>query len=186
MDSYEIYRQANTLVRRYGTRDPEQIIKELGIVILCDDNFKNLLGMYTYRWKHRIIIYSSKIESYLKKMVLAHELGHDRRHRDIAKAGQPLKEFSLFRMTDITEYEANAFASHILLDNDEVYSLAREGYDCPSIAQMMGSDINLMLIKLQEMNKLGYNLRVSMDADPRFFRKIKGSNLSEYTPRRAE
>ena len=87
MDSYEIYRQANTLVRRYGTRDPEQIIKELGIVILCDDNFKNLLGMYTYRWKHRIIIYSSKIESYLKKMVLAHELGHDQRHRDIDRVG---------------------------------------------------------------------------------------------------
>ena len=173
MDSYGIYKQANDLVRQCGTHDPEQITKELGIMVLYEDNLDDLLGMYTYRWKHRIMILNPRLEAYLKRMVIAHELGHDQRHRDIAKAGQPLKEFSLFRMTDITEYEANAFASHILLDNEEVYSLAKEGYDCPSIAQMMGTDINLMLIKLQEMNKLGYDFRIGMDADPRFFRKIK-------------
>ncbi len=53
-----------------------------------------------------------RIDGQLKEMVVAHELGHDQRHRDIAKAGQPLKEFSLFRMKDTTEYEANAFASY--------------------------------------------------------------------------
>ena len=89
-------------------------------------------------------------------------------------------------MKEVTEYETDAFAAHILLDNDEVYSLAREGYDCVNIAKQMGADINLMLIKLQEMNKMGYDFRISMDADPRFFRKIKGSQLSrvsEYASR---
>lgn len=66
-----------------------------------------------------------------------------------------LKNFSLFNMKDNTEYEANAFASHILLDNDEVYSLARQGCDVVQISQTLGSHINLMLIKLLEMNKLG-------------------------------
>lgn len=69
-----------------------------------------------------------RIDERLKEMVIAHELGHDQRHRDIAKAGQHLKEFSLFRMKNTTEYEANAFAAHILLPNDEVYLLTREGY----------------------------------------------------------
>ena len=64
-------------------------------------------------------------------------------------------------MKDNTEYEANAFASHILLDNDEVYSLAKEGYDVFTLSQMIGSDVNLLLIKMQEMNKLGYDFTVS-------------------------
>lgn len=75
-------------------------------------------------------------------------------------------------MKDTTEYEANAFASHILLDNDEVYSLSRQGYDVVEIARMMKADINLMLIKLQEMNKIGYDFRIPMDPDSRFFRKV--------------
>ena len=75
-------------------------------------------------------------------------------------------------MKDTTEYEANAFASHILLDDEEVYSLARQGYDVVQIAQMMGSNINLMLIKMQEMNKLNYDLRIPYDPDSKFFRKI--------------
>ena len=79
---------------------------------------------------------------------MAHELGHDQRHRNLAKAGQPLKEFSLFQMKDTTEYEANAFSAHLLPDDDLVYSLAKEGYDCPAIAAQMKSEINIMLIKL--------------------------------------
>lgn len=78
----------------------------------------------------------------------------------------------LFKIKDNTEYEANAFGSHILLDNDEIYRYAREGYDVVQIAQIMNSDINLMLIKMQEMNKLGYDFWLPTNPDSRFFRKI--------------
>lgn len=55
----------------------------------------------------------------------------------------------------------------------EVYNLARQGYDVVQIAQMMYSNINLMLIKMQEMNKLDYDLRIPYDPDSRFFRKMR-------------
>ncbi len=32
-------------------------------------------------------------------------------------------------MKSTTEYEANIFGSHLLIDNDEVLALARYGYD---------------------------------------------------------
>lgn len=70
-----------------------------------------------------------------------------------------------------TEYEANAFAAHLLLENDEVYALAREGYDVVKIAKTINSDINLMLIKPQEINKLGYDFNISYAPDSRFSRK---------------
>lgn len=174
MESYEIFKQAENLVRQSGTRNAEQIANDLGIRIYYEESFDDLLGMYTFRWNHRLIFLNPRIDGQLKKMVIAHELGHDQRHRDIAKAGQALKEFSLFSMKDTTEYEANAFAAHLLLENDEVYSLAKQGIDVVQIAQCMGVDINLMLIKLQEMNNIGYDFKVPMEHDSRFFRKIKG------------
>lgn len=177
MDSYKIFKQANDLVRQCRTRNVEYIIEDLGIQIYYENSFSDLLGMYTFRWNHRMIFVNARINGYLKQMVLAHELGHDQCHRDIAKAGTPLKEFNLLSMKDTTEYEANAFASHILLENDEVYTLAKQGYDVVSIAQMLGANINLMLIKLQEMNRLEYEFKIPMQGDPYFFKKIKGNSL---------
>lgn len=177
MESYAFFKQADNLVRQCGTRKAEQIASDLGIWIYYEDSFDDLLGMYTFRWNHRLMFLNPKIDGRLKEMVIAHELGHDQRHRDIAKAGQPLKEFSLFRMKDTTEYEANVFAAHILLANDDVYSLAKEGYDVFAMSQLLGTDVNLMLIKMQEMNKLGYDFTVPIDHDSRFFRKIKGSQF---------
>lgn len=176
MESYKIFKQADNLVRQSGTRNAEKIAKDLGIWIYYEDTFDDLLGMYTFRWNHRLMFLNPKIDGRLKNMVIAHELGHDQRHRDIAKAGQPLKEFSLFSMKDTTEYEANVFAAHLLLENDEVYSLSRQGLDVVHMAQNMGVDINLMLIKLQEMNHLGYDFNIPLQHDSRFFRNLKGDN----------
>lgn len=174
MDSYGIYKKANDLVKQCGTRDPQKIASELGIWTYDADDFRDLLGMYTFRWNHRLVFLNSRLDHYTRKMVLAHEIGHDQQHRDLAKAtDNGLREFVLFNMQDSTEYEANAFASHILLEDDEVYSLARQGYDVVQIAKMMYSNINLMLIKMQEMSKLDYELRIPYDPDSRFFRKMR-------------
>lgn len=178
MDSIAIYRQAENLVQRCGTRNALQIADDIGVWVYYEASFGDLLGMYTVRWNHRLMFLNPKMDDYLLQMVAAHELGHDARHRDLAKA-EGMKEFVLFRMKDNTEYEANAFASHILLDNDEVYSMARQGYDVVQIARALGSDINLMLIKMQEMNKLGYNFHVPFEPDSRFFRRIKGTDLED-------
>ena len=174
MDSYGIYKKANDLEKQCGTRDPQKIASELGIWIYDADDFQDLLGMYTFRWNHRLVFLNSRLDHYTRKMVLAPEIGPDQEHRDLAKAtDNGLREFVLFNMQDSTEYEANAFASHILLEDDEVYSLARQGYDVVQIAKMMYSNINLMLIKMQEMSKLDYDLRIPYDPDSRFFRKMR-------------
>ena len=40
--------------------------------------------------------------------------------RDLAKGNEPLPEFVLFDMRTKHEYEANAFASHLIIDDDEL------------------------------------------------------------------
>lgn len=115
---------------------------------------------------------NDRMDEYLTQMVAGHELGHDVFHRDLAK-GEGLREFELFRMTSTTEYEANAFCAHILIDSNECFEYARNGYDVVTIAKLMNSEINLMLIKLQEMIRLGYDLRLPMEPRSDFFKSIR-------------
>ena len=84
-----------------------------------------------------------------------------------------MRGIELFRMQSSTQYEANAFAVHLLIDTGECLEYARNGYDVVQIAKAMNSEINLMLIKLQEMSRLGYNIRVPFEPKSDFFKNIK-------------
>ena len=169
IDSHRIYNAAAKLVRQCETRNPKRIAADLGVKVIYRHDFAELLGMYTYRWRHRFIFLNGRLDEYMEQMVIAHELGHDAFHRKLA--GDGLKEFILFSMKDDTEYTANAFAAHVLLPDDDVLECARAGDDVVQIAQKLGSDINLLLIKLQELNKLGCNLNVPWAPDSKFFQK---------------
>ena len=156
IDSFYIYSKATEMVKQTGTRNPMKIASEIGVMLRYSDELDKLLGLYTYRWKHRIILLNDKMEEIMARMVCAHELGHDALHRDIAK-GDGLKEFVLFNMKDTTEYEANAFAAHLIIDDDDIYSMSKDKYDVVQMAKMLNVNINLVLIILQELNKLGYD-----------------------------
>ena len=53
INAESIHDKASEVVRQCGTRDTLRIAKELGIRVYYNDNFEDLLGMYTYKWKHR-------------------------------------------------------------------------------------------------------------------------------------
>lgn len=172
IDSVGIYKKANSLVQMHGTRNTIKLAQASGVEVIQVDYFNDLLGMYVYRWKHRAMFLSDRMDEYLMQMVAGHELGHDAYHRELAK-GEGMKEFELFRMQSSTEYEANAFAAHLLIDTDDCLDYVRNGYDVVQIAKAMNSEINLMLIKLQELNRLGYHLRIPFEPRSDFFKNIK-------------
>ena len=169
INSFKIYKKATKLVQKFGTNDALEIADALGIKLYYE-NFENMLGMYSYRWKHRFIFLNNNLEDSMLQMVLAHEIGHDIFHRELASNG--LKEFALFDIRSITEYEANAFAAHVLLKNEDVISLARAGYDVAQIASSLNSHINLLLIKMQEMNKMGFDFNVPYRPEGNFLSNI--------------
>ena len=169
IDSFYIYSKATEMVKQTGTRNPMKIASEIGVMLRYSEELDKLLGLYTYRWKHRIILLNDKMEEIMARMVCAHELGHDALHR----------EFVLFNMKDTTEYEANAFAAHLIIDDDDIYSMSKDKYDVVQMAKMLNVNINLVLIKLQELNKLGYDFRVPCEADSFFFRKPKTLTSNE-------
>jgi Zn-dependent peptidase ImmA (M78 family) len=172
IDSFGIFNKAEQLIQKAGTNNVMQIANDLGVKLYFG-NYDNLLGMYTCKWKHRMIFLNNNLEDHMLQMVLAHEIGHDIFHRDLASEG--LKEFALFNLKNITEYEANAFAAHILLKNEEVLNFVRDGYDVAQIASTLNSNIKLLLIKMQEMNKMGFDFNVPYRPCSNVFRDVSAN-----------
>jgi Zn-dependent peptidase ImmA (M78 family) len=66
----------------------------------------------------------------------------------------------LYYMTTKPEYEANIVAAEILLDNDEVLDyIYTYNYSAEQIARQMGTDINLVALKIAHLAEMGYDLR---------------------------
>ena len=156
--SEEIYEKAAQIVKKCGTRDALKIAQELGIYVTFVPEFDRLLGMYTCRYRERHILLNTKMEDMVMQMVCAHEIGHDILHRELAKEKNILPEFVLFDMRTKYEYEANAFAAHIRIDDEKLTEYMKQGYDVVQLSAAMHTNINLMLIKLNEMNRMGCSL----------------------------
>ena len=165
-----IYEKANEL-RAKDYRDLFSLVRGEGIRIHRED-FQDLLGMYTCILDLRFIFLNSRLEGPLETMVLAHEIGHDQLHQEQAK-GSPLLENTLFDTTSRTEYEANAFAAHLLLDDANVLEHLKEGMELSAVSRLLNVNDNLLMIKLAEMKRLGIDLRLPFEPDSRFFQKIR-------------
>ncbi len=146
------------LIKKYKTRDPFEIAGKIGIEILMFDGLKRLKGMYRIIKRNRFIILNSNNSKDLNRIVCAHELGHDRLHREFAKSA-PFQEFALYNMTSRREYEANIFAANLLIDSKEILKYIREGYDTLQISKLTCTDINLVALKVDFLIRNGYCLK---------------------------
>ena len=150
---------AERTTRHFATRNPFEIAKGLGVEVLFRNDFTELKGMYTVIKRNRFIFLNANLPERVQTVVCAHELGHDALHRQIA-ASAAFQEFVIYDMKNRHEYQANVYAAHLLLDDAEIVSLARNGYDIIQITQAMDADINLMLIKMHEMNLTGAKFNI--------------------------
>jgi Zn-dependent peptidase ImmA (M78 family) len=160
---------ASGLIKRYDTRDPFELCKATGVEVFYAD-LGHLKGMYKYLKRNRFAVINENLDDYIKKLVCAHELGHDLLHRDLARR-VCLQEFMLYDMKSRPEYEANLFASEILLPDDAIFSYAHEGYDIEQIARILYTDINLIALKMASMNARGYQFKTVYDPKSDFLKK---------------
>ena len=145
---------AHELIAKFDTRDPFELCKAIGVEVFYAD-LGNLKGMYKYLKKNRFAVINENLDVYTRTLVCAHELGHDILHQDLAKK-ICLQEFMLYDMRSRPEYEANLFASEILLPDEKIFTLAHGGHDVEQIAKELCTDVNLVAIKVASMNTRGY------------------------------
>lgn len=155
MSLERINKKGATLIRQCGTRDPFKIAQDIGVHVMFVNDFKTLKGVYRVIKRNRWIFINANLPEQMQKIVCAHELGHDQFHRHLAM-GDGLVEFVLYDMKSRPEYEANVFASQILLPDDEILDHIYNGYDAEQISRIMNTDINLVALKCAQLNQNGH------------------------------
>lgn len=164
-----IYDSVQSKIKKSRTRNPFTIAEDNGIMLIFDSNLNKMKGMYTIIKRNRIIILNDNMPERMQQIVCAHELGHDALHRQFAKDGG-LREFMLYDMKSRPEYEANMYAADLLLDDEEVMELAKDGYDMQQVAGILNTDINLIGLKMASMNYRGFDLRIGIEPKSDFLR----------------
>jgi Zn-dependent peptidase ImmA (M78 family) len=131
----------NRLAKKYDTRDPCELADYLGVVII-ERPLGDKLGAYMYIKKTKTIFINSSIDEALKKIVLAHELGHAILHK--TQECYFMKSNTLI-VTSKFEWQANFFAANLLIsDNliDDYY-----GYTIDEISNTENIPVELLKLK---------------------------------------
>lgn len=166
------YSLAGKMVRRFKTNDPFEIARALGITVLVRSDFKRQKGAFSVVANNSFIFINGNLSDYMQRLVCAHELGHALLHRKLGTVSAGLMEFEIFDIQNDTEYEANVFAACLLIDEGEMLEMAHEGRDVVYIAKQLNLNVNIVLVKINEMIKRGYDLRTPYVPSRKFLGSI--------------
>lgn len=119
---------------------------------------------------------NSHLDSQTKQMVCGYALGHYLEHQILMDLHTLNKSLAITDK-EICLYEPNAFASHLMLDSEEVYQMTKRKMNAAQIATAKRIHINLVLVKLLELHHLGYDLRHYHAQHHAFIKRL---NLPEY------
>ncbi|MBQ0071698.1 MAG: ImmA/IrrE family metallo-endopeptidase [Spirochaetales bacterium] len=148
--------KAITLSKKYASyygRNPFDVADALDITIMVRNDFVKQKGAFKIILNRPFIFLNGKLSEQMQKIVLAHEIGHALLHREYAVKSGAIMEFELFDMKNSLEYDANVFAANLLLDDESIEDCFQAGLDVVQTAQYLGTNVNLLLLKLQLMNE---------------------------------
>ena len=149
-----IARLSDELVERYGTRNPFRLADAMDIRVTVCPDFQKLRGMYKVILGKRFIFLNGNLKRREAAWTLAHELGHDALHREMAENSIVQDNF-IMDMTLKPEYEANLFAANLLFDDGEVAHLLRAGESGDNAARLLGGEKFLLQMKIRIMESRG-------------------------------
>lgn len=106
----------NTMVNKFRTRNPFELAGYLEIMIFYE-SLGSINGYYNTVARQKQIHINSDIPSFKKKFTCSHELGHALLH---PKENTPFLRGSTFFSVNRLEIEANTFAVHLLISDEEL------------------------------------------------------------------
>lgn len=107
---------AKYLVKKYKTRNPFELAKVLGILIIYEP-LGQIKGYYNTAFRKKMIHINNGLTEYEQKFTAAHELGHAVLHPN---SNTPfLRNQTLFSI-DKLEIEANKFAVELLISDEDI------------------------------------------------------------------
>ena len=165
-----ITRVANKLTRKYQTRDPYELSDALGVRIRLKDLGQDIKAYYFYQSRIRNIVLNTRVSEVVGRILVAHELGHDRLHKEIAML-KGFQELELFDHANPAEYEANLFAAELLIGDDELLELLNdEDLSFFGVASELYVPAELLDFKFRVLKHKGYRVNAPYIANGDFLK----------------
>lgn len=105
------------LCKKYKTRNPYELVNEMGIILQYGEGMDNVRGFYLYANRIKLICIGNNMPEYMEKFVVAHELGHAVMHKH---SSAPFLQTTLFSV-DKLEMEANKFATELVITDEVLF-----------------------------------------------------------------
>lgn len=138
----DIKKKANTLVRKYGTRNPFEIAKHMNLILVTIPLAGKTRGFYQFFQRNNLIYIDESLPENEQMFVLAHELGHMLLHKRI-------NAIFLDSRTHLKTYkyekEANMFAAELLIPDSLI--MDNPGYTKSQLARLAGYNEIIMEFK---------------------------------------
>ena len=113
----DIRNLVQSLVRKYNTRNPFEILKQKNVIFVYAP-LNGVRGFYQYFQRNHIIYIDENLSDSEKRFVCAHELGHMLLHK---KANALFMDTHTLFNTEKYEVEANTFAAELLIPDELIF-----------------------------------------------------------------
>lgn len=141
-----VKRLADSLVRKYNTRNPFEIISNLNVIVVFYPLY-GVKGFYQYFQRNNIIYIDEMLPDREKLFVCAHELGHMLLHKN---ANAIFMDSRTQLNTNKYELEADKFAMDLLV-SDSIIEMHLD-YTTEQLARMLGYSKKLIELRLKDFN----------------------------------
>lgn len=156
----DICRSVKKITDTYGERNPFRLCEDMDIILLFQalgEEKNSVKGFYFESHRIKTITINSDLSEELQRVIAAHELGHAVLHR--TERVHSFNEFWLFDEAAAMEREANLFAAELLIDDEELLEILREGSTFFEAAARLMAPVELLEFKLRLMRSKGYEIR---------------------------
>lgn len=131
------------IVKKYNSRNPFRIAKEMNIKVIYEP-LGDINGYFTTVLREKQIHINSDIPEEKQLFTAAHELGHALLH---PKENTPFLRGSTFFSVSKLENEANRFAVHLLISDEDLIEFRDLTID--QFASIYGLDYRIMELRFK-------------------------------------
>ena len=139
----DIKKKADSLARKYQTRNPFEIIRGLNVILV----FTPLIdtrAFYQYFQRNNIIYIDENLSRHEQAFECTHEMGHMFLHK---KANTIFMDTRTGLNTDRYENEADTFAMDLLVDDDTLAEYQQ--YSIEQLSHILGYEKRLIELRLK-------------------------------------
>lgn len=145
-----IKQKANSMARKYNSRNPLEIIKNLNVILVYYP-LKDVRGFYQFFQRNNIIYIDDNLPENEQIVVCAHELGHMLLHKN---SNALFMDTRTHFVTTKYENEADRFAINLLISDDDIENNLE--YTVNQLSRLFGYHERLIELRLQDITAAAF------------------------------